>query len=49
MYMFLDQRKTNGNKTISEAIIAIKATFRLEPKITNEIIKAAIPTATFNP
>ena len=49
MYMFLDHRKTNGNKTISDAIIAINATFRLEPKITNEIIKAAIPVATFNP
>lgn len=49
MYMFLDKRKTNGNETISEAIIEMKATFRLEPKIKKEIIKAAIPTATFNP
>ena len=49
MYMFLDQRKTNGNETISAAIIEIKATFRLEPKITKEIIKAAIPIPTFNP
>jgi hypothetical protein len=47
--MFLDQRKTNGNDSIKDAIIATKATLRFEPKNTNEIIKAAIPIATFNP
>lgn len=47
--MFLDQRKTNGNDSIKEAMIIIKATLRLESKNTNVIIKAAIPMATFNP
>lgn len=32
--MFLDQRKTNGNKTIRDIIIAAKATFKLDLKIT---------------
>lgn len=49
MYIFLDQRKTNGNDSIKDAIIATKATLRFEPKNTNEMIKAAIPIATFNP
>jgi hypothetical protein len=47
--MFLDHRRTNGNKTIRDTIIAINATFRLEPNKTNEIIKAAIPVATLSP
>lgn len=47
--MFLDPRKTKGNETIIATIIAIKAVFRLEPKIKKEIIKAAIPIATFRP
>ena len=49
MYMFLDNRNTNGNDAISEAIIEMKATFRLELNIKKDIIKAAIPTATFKP
>lgn len=47
--MFLDQRRTKGNDIIKDAIITIKATLRFESKNTNEIIKAAIPIATFNP
>lgn len=47
--MFLDQRKTNGNDKTIAAIITIKATFRLELKNKNEMIKAAIPMATFRP
>jgi hypothetical protein len=47
--MFLDHRKTNGNNNTSETIMEIKATFMEEPNIRYEIIKAAIPIATFNP
>ena len=47
--MFLDQRKTKGNDSIKEAMITIKATLRLESKNTKEMMKAAIPMATFNP
>lgn len=47
--MFLEKRKTNGKERINATLIEIKATFRLEPKIIKEIIKAAIPIATFNP
>jgi hypothetical protein len=47
--MFLDKRKTKGKDSIKDAMITIKATLRLESKNTNEIIKAAIPMATFNP
>jgi hypothetical protein len=39
----------NGNKSTSEAIIAIKANFSEELKTRYEIINAAIPTATFSP
>jgi hypothetical protein len=49
MYIFLDHRNTSGNRTRSEAIIEIKATFREEFNSTYEIIKAAIPIATFSP
>jgi hypothetical protein len=47
--MFLDHLKTKGNKTIRDAIIAIKAVFKLDSIKTNEITKAAIPIATFKP
>lgn len=32
--MFRDQRKTKGNKIIRDTIIAAKATFKLDLKIT---------------
>ena len=47
--MFLDQRKTNGKDIIIAAIITINATLRLALKNKKEIIKAAIPIATFKP
>lgn len=47
--MFLDHRKTKGKDKTMAAIITIKATLRLAPKNKKEIIKAAIPMATFNP
>jgi hypothetical protein len=49
IYIFLDHRNTNGNRTIREAIIEIKATFREEFNSTYEIINAVIPIATFSP
>lgn len=47
--MFLDQRKTKGNERMIAIIIEIKDVFRLALKKTKEIIKAAIPIATFKP
>jgi hypothetical protein len=49
MYIFLDQRKTYGNRTTFEAIMAIKAIFKLDLKIRYEITNAATPSATFKP
>lgn len=49
IYIFLDHRKMNGNKSTIEMIIEIKATFNEELRIKKEIINAAIPTATFSP
>lgn len=49
MYKFLESRKTNGNRTTNEMTIAKNDCSIVTPKNTNETIKAAIPTATFNP
>ncbi len=49
MYKFLESLKTKGNNTINEITIAKKDCSIVTPKNTNETIKAAIPTATFNP
>jgi hypothetical protein len=47
--MFLDHRNTKGNEIINDTIMTAKATFRFVLKNTKEIIKAAIPIATFKP
>lgn len=49
MYKFLESRKTNGNNRIKVTTIAINDSSIEVLKNTNEIIKAAIPTATFKP
>ena len=49
MYKFLDSRKTKGNNTMRVITIAINDSSIVALKNTNETIKAAIPTATFNP
>lgn len=47
--MLLESLRTIGKSIKIVAIIAIKAVFKSELKTINETIKAAIPTATFNP
>lgn len=47
--MFLDNRKIKGNKTTKVAIMVTNAYPILAPKNTKDTIKAATPTATFNP
>ncbi len=49
MYKFLANLKTKGNKTIKVITIDKNDCSIVVPKNTNETIKAAIPTATFNP
>ena len=46
--MFLDHRKTQGNKIIKEPTMAKKEFFILVPKKTQETMNVATPTATFN-
>jgi hypothetical protein len=47
--MFLDHRKTIGKDRINVAIMIIKEVLMLVLKKRYEIIKAAIPIATFSP
>ena len=47
--MFLDNLRTNGNVTKRAIIITINAVLRELLKNKKDMIKAAIPTATFNP
>ena len=42
-------QKLKGNEIINDTIMTAKATFRFVLKNTKEIIKAAIPIATFKP
>lgn len=49
MYIDLENRITSGNNKIKLAIMDTNDHFNSILKITKVIIKAAIPTATFNP
>jgi hypothetical protein len=45
--MFLDHRKTNGNKRILATRMAMKEVFMLDSKIRYDTIKVAILSPTF--
>lgn len=49
IYMFLESRNTKGNNTTKVIMMLRKDCSMVVPKKTKETIKAAIPTATFNP
>ncbi len=47
--MLLESLRIIGKSISILAMIAIKAVFKSDLKMTKETIKAATPTATFNP